>query len=109
VVKALDAPGSKAIHTLAQYVLTSSYEDGVLELVFPSGKKFAAERIEDKQAVLRDVIQRVLGVAPRIRCIVRDGPPSSEPALDDPGEPAPTEEQALERAVEMLGAEVVED
>jgi len=104
VVKALDAPGSKAIHTLAQYVLTSSYEDGVLELVFPSGKKF-----EDKQAVLRDVIQRVLGVAPRIRCIVRDGPPSSEPALDDPGEPAPTEEQALERAVEMLGAEVVED
>jgi DNA polymerase-3 subunit gamma/tau len=108
VVKALDAPGSKAIHTLAQYVLTSSYEDGVLELVFPSGKKFAAEKIEDKQTILRDVIKQVLGVAPRIRCIVRDGPPTSEPALDDE-EPVPTEEQALERAVEMLGAEVVED
>jgi DNA polymerase-3 subunit gamma/tau len=109
IVRELDAKGSKSIHALAKLVLTSTYEDGVLELVFPSDRRFAAVKIEEKQDVMRGVLQKVLGISPRIRCIVREGPPRpSEPVIDD-DEPGPTTEQAVERAVELLGAEVVED
>jgi DNA polymerase-3 subunit gamma/tau len=110
VVKALDVPGSKAIHAVAQFVVTSNYEGGTLELVFPAGKKFAADKIESKASVLQGVLRDVLGITPKIRCIVRDGPPRpAEPVIDDEDDPVPTAEQAVERAVELLGAEVVED
>jgi hypothetical protein len=108
IVKQLDVPGSKTLHAAAQYVLTSQLAGDTLELILPPGKKFAADKIEGKQDALREVLQRVLGISPPIRCVVRDGVAVPEPSLDD-DEPAPTPEQALERAVESFGAEVVED
>jgi len=108
VLKALDTASNRVLHTVAQLVVMQTLDGDTLELVVPAGKKFAAEKIMQKQQELRAVLRDILGITPALRCVVRDGSPATDdPILED--EAPPTPELAIERVMEGLGAEIVED
>ncbi|HXF58135.1 MAG TPA: DNA polymerase III subunit gamma/tau [Actinomycetota bacterium] len=78
-----------------------AFDGETLELAFPPGRKFSVEKVQQKEAELREVLVEVFGVGPRVRCVARDGPP--EVLLED--EPPPTREEAVARLRAELGAE----
>jgi DNA polymerase III subunit gamma/tau len=84
-----------------------NYDAHVLELAFPPDRTFGVTKVEERAPELRAALEAVFGVSPQVRCVVRDqaaraGEP--EPEVDD--EPTPTEEEALRRVREELGAEL---
>jgi DNA polymerase-3 subunit gamma/tau len=84
-----------------------SYDKEVLELAFPPDRKFGVTKVEERAPELRAALEAVFGVAPQVRCVVRDQAAraaESEPEIDD--EPAPSEEEALRRIQKELGAEI---
>ena len=92
------------LHANLQAATPASYEDGVLELAFPPGRRFAVQKVQSKEPELREVFADVFGISPRIRCVARDEVPGHAPIEEEP--PA-TPEQALEMLKEEFGA--VED
>jgi DNA polymerase-3 subunit gamma/tau len=82
----------------------AAYDGETLELAFPPGRKFAVQKVQAKEEELREAIADVFGVAPRIRCVARDGVPGVE--LEE--EPPATKEDVLARLKSELGAEVDE-
>jgi hypothetical protein len=70
-----------------------AYDGASLELAFPPTRKFGVAKVEEREEELRAVLQEVFGIAPRIRCVVReavtgpaveiveDSPPMSEEAV----------------------------
>jgi hypothetical protein len=88
----------------AQIATVGSYDGETIELVLPPTKDFAARKLEEKQAEVREVLKELFGIAPRLRSTVRQGM-AIEPEADEP--PA-TPEAAEELLKEQFGAEVVE-
>jgi DNA polymerase-3 subunit gamma/tau len=84
----------------------AAYDGETLELAFPPGRKFAVQKVQAKEEELREAIADVFGVAPRIKCLARDGIPGVP--LEDDEEPPATKEDALARLKAELGAEVDE-
>ena len=83
------------------------YEGDVLELAFPPDRRFGVTKVEERAPELRAALEAVFGVSPQVRCVVRDAVDRAaepEPEIDD--EPTPTEEEALRRIREVLGAEI---
>jgi DNA polymerase-3 subunit gamma/tau len=80
----------------------AAYDGDTLELAFPPGRKFAVQKVQAKEAELREAIADVFGVAPRIRCVARDG----IPGVDLEEEPPASKEDVLARLKSELGAEV---
>jgi DNA polymerase-3 subunit gamma/tau len=81
------------------------YDAEVLELAFPPDRTFGVTKVEERTPELRAALEAVFGVSPQVRCVVRDqAARAAEPELDD--EPTPTEEEALRRIREELGAEI---
>jgi hypothetical protein len=68
-----------------------AFDGETLELAFPPDRRFGVEKVEGKQDELRDAIQELFGLRPRIKCVVRDSvveileeePPASEDAAID--------------------------
>jgi len=68
-----------------------AFDGETLELAFPPDRRFGVEKVEGKQDELRDALQELLGLRPRIKCVVRDSvveileeePPASEDAAID--------------------------
>jgi DNA polymerase-3 subunit gamma/tau len=82
----------------------AAYDGETLELAFPPGRKFAVQKVQAKEEELREAIADVFGVAPRIRCVARDG----VPGIEVEEEPPASKEDALARLKSELGAEVDE-
>jgi hypothetical protein len=79
----------------------AAFDGQVLELVFPPERPLGVRKVSEREAELRQALQDLFGVAPEIRCVVREpvaGP--SDPVEDEPL----SEEEALARLAAELGA-----
>lgn len=92
------------LRALLESVTAASYDGDTLELAFPPGRKFAVQKVQEKQDELREVFFEVFGVSPKFRCLARDGIPGVDLVDDD--EPLPSKEDALARLKDALGAQV---
>jgi len=108
VVKELKSARQVVLSTQAQYVVGQNLEGDALELLFPAGKDFAADNIQRKQDDVKAVLRSLFGVTFTIRCTVRDAPAPVPEVLEDDATPT-TPEAAIERVMEGLGAEIVEE
>jgi DNA polymerase III subunit gamma/tau len=91
-----------------QPATAASYDGATLELAFPPGKQFMAQRVQAKEDDLRKVFADVFGVSPRITCLTRDEVPGAQLVEDDePG--AASKDEAVARLRSALGARVEGD
>ena len=84
-----------------------TYDGDELELAFPPDRTFGVTKVEERAPELRAALEAVFGVSPQVRCVVRDaGSRTSEPEPEIDDEPAPSEEEALRRIQQELGAKI---
>jgi DNA polymerase-3 subunit gamma/tau len=81
----------------------AAYDGEVLELVFPPDRRLGATKVTEREGELRAALQALLGIAPRIHCVVRDAVAGASDPEDE--EPPPSEEEALARLKAELGAQ----
>jgi hypothetical protein len=89
----------------AQVATVGAFDGKTVELVFPPGREVGAAKVEERSADLVEVLQELFGIAPTVRCTVRQG--TAVEAADDEPPPSPEAAEALVRA--QFGAEVVEE
>jgi DNA polymerase-3 subunit gamma/tau len=107
VVERLRERRRMQLHAVCQLATVGSYEDGVLELIFPPGRTFAVQKVEEKGGELAEVLEEVFGVAPKLRCTVREGA-ALEPSVEEEDPPASAEDAAA-LLRDQFGATVVEE
>jgi DNA polymerase-3 subunit gamma/tau len=107
VVERLKDRRRMQLHAVCALATVGAYEGEVLELVFPPGRTFAVQKVEEKADELREVIEEMFGVSPKIRCTVREGM-VPEPSVEEEEPPASAEDAAA-LLREQFGAEVVEE
>jgi hypothetical protein len=107
VVERLRERRRMQLHAVCQLATVGSYEEGVLELIFPPGRTFAVQKVEEKADELREVLEEVFGVAPKLRCTVREGT-ALEPSMEEEDPPASAEDAAA-LLRDQFGATVVEE
>jgi DNA polymerase III subunit gamma/tau len=105
VLEALKARRKMVLFASAQVATVGSFEGETIELVFPPGREVGAAKVEERSADLVEVLQELFGIAPKVRCTVRQG--TAVEATDDEPPPSPEAAEALVRA--QFGAEVVEE
>ncbi len=88
------------LKALLESATVAAYDGETVELAFPPDRRFGVAKVEERTEELRAALRDLLGVAPRVRCVVRQGPVVE---LEDE-EPPPSEEEALRRIQEQLGA-----
>ena len=103
VVETLKARRKMVLFANAEVATVGSYDGQTLELVFPPDRPYGAQKIEQKQDELREVLTEMFGVAPEIRCTVREGG-AAEPVPDEPPASPEAAEDLLKR---QFGAEEV--
>ncbi|HJV04190.1 MAG TPA: DNA polymerase III subunit gamma/tau [Actinomycetota bacterium] len=104
VVEALKGRRRMVLAANVQFATVGVFDGDTIELVFPPGKDFGARKVEEKRDELLEVLQELFGIAPNVRCTVRQGM-VAEPEPDEP----PASAEAAEALVrEQFGAEVVE-
>jgi DNA polymerase-3 subunit gamma/tau len=105
VLEALKARRKMVLFASAQVATVGSFEGETIELVFPPGREVGAAKVEERSADLVEVLQELFGIAPTVRCTVRQG--TAVEATEDEPPPSPEAAEALVRA--QFGAEVVEE
>jgi DNA polymerase-3 subunit gamma/tau len=97
----LRSSGRAVMPSFLEIATPAAYDGRTLELVFPPDRPFGVAKVEEREGELRQALQDLLGIAPEIRCVVRD--PVAGPV--DPVEDEPlSEEEALARLAAELGA-----
>ncbi|HEX9122291.1 MAG TPA: DNA polymerase III subunit gamma/tau [Actinomycetota bacterium] len=94
------------IASFLEVATPAAFDGDTLELVFPPDRPFGASKVEEREGELRGALQAVLGIAPRIRCVVRDA--VAGPTDPEEDEPPLSEAEALARLKAELGASVPE-
>ena len=89
-----------------QSVTPASYDGETLELAFPPGQSFGVGKVEQREEKLREVLQALFGVSPRIRCVVRQAAAGGVTVIEDDDGAAPDDATVLERLKTELNAEV---
>lgn len=87
-------------------VTAAAYDGATLELAFPPGRKFAVQKVQSKEAELREAFADVFGVSPRIRCTARDGVPDLVVVEED--DPPVSTEDAVARLKAEFDAQLEE-
>jgi DNA polymerase III subunit gamma/tau len=105
VVETLKSQRKMVLFANAEVATVGAFDGETLELVFPPGRSFGAEKVESKQDDLRAVLAEMFGVSPVIRCTVREGA-APEPIPDDPPSSPEAAEELLRK---QFGAEVEEE
>jgi DNA polymerase-3 subunit gamma/tau len=107
VVERLKERRRMQLHAVSALATVGAFEEGVLELVFPPGRTFAVQKVEEKGDELREVLEELFGLAPKLRCTIREGM-VAEPSMEEEDPPASAEDAAA-LLREQFGAEVVEE
>ena len=105
-VEHLHAKKQPILKALLETATPATYEEGTLELAFPPGQRPGVAKVEKRMPDLRGALESFYGIEPQVRCVVREAVARAnepDPEIDD--EPAPSEEEALRRIREQLGAE----
>lgn len=93
--------GKAVVPSFLETGTPAAFDGQTLEIVFPPDRPYAATKVAEREGELRQALQEVFGIAPVIRCVVREavvGP--MDPVEDE----TPTEEEALARLAAELGA-----
>ena len=101
VISHLRSTGKAVLPSFLEIATPAAFDGQTLELVFPPDRPFGAQKVEQREGELRQALQEVFGVAPAIRCVVRE---SVVGPLDPVEDETPTEEEALARLAAELGA-----
>jgi hypothetical protein len=79
----------------------AAFDGQTLEIVFPPDRKLAVQKVQEREAELRQALQDLFGIAPKIRCEMRNSVVDvTEPVEDEPL----SEEEALAHLSAELGA-----
>ncbi len=74
-----------------------AYDGVTLQLAFPPKRSFAVTKVGEREQELRDALQQMFGVSPRIKCVVREagGGSGAGPAVEVVEEAPPLGEEAV--------------
>lgn len=92
------------LKALLEIATPVGFDGQTLELAFPPDRRFGVKKLEDKMDDLRAALQELFGISPQVRSVVRDAVAATVEIPDD--EEPPSEEEALRRLREGLGAEL---
>jgi len=97
------------LRAVLESATVASFDGETLELAFPPDKRFGVQKVQDRQDDLLQALGDLFGIAPRITCVVRE---SREPGASSveivEEEDTPSDDEALRRVQEMLGATPLE-
>jgi DNA polymerase-3 subunit gamma/tau len=97
------------LRALLESATVAEFDGETLELAFPPDKKFGVTKVESQSEDLRTALGELFGIKPRIVCTVRDAVVGGGvEVLVVEEEETPTEEEALRRLREQLGAVATE-
>jgi DNA polymerase-3 subunit gamma/tau len=107
LIEHLQAQRQPILKALLESATPVAYDGESLELAFPPDRTFGVAKVEQRLPELRAAMEAVFGVSPQVRCIARGaGERAAEPEAEIDDEPAPTDEEALRRIQEQLGAKI---
>jgi DNA polymerase-3 subunit gamma/tau len=102
LVHHLRSQGKAVLPSFLEVATPAAFDGETLELVFPPDRTFGVAKVEEREGELREALQEMFGVAPHVRCVVRDSVVDVVAVEED----APlSEEEALERIKAELGAQ----
>jgi DNA polymerase III subunit gamma/tau len=97
------------LRALLESATVAEFDGETLELAFPPDKRFGVRKVESQAEELRTALGELFGIKPRIMCTVRDAVVGGGvEVLVVEEEDTPTEEEALRRLHEQLGAVATE-
>jgi len=97
------------LRALLESATVAEFDGETLELAFPPDKKFGVQKVESQTEDLRTALGELFGIKPRIVCTVREAVVGGGVEVLVPEvEETPTEEEALRRLHEQLGAVATE-
>ena len=95
------------LRALLESATVAEFDGETLELAFPPDKRFGVQKVESQTEELRTALGELFGITPRIVCTVREAVVGGGvEVLVVEEEETPTEEEALRRLQEQLGAQV---
>jgi DNA polymerase-3 subunit gamma/tau len=101
VIQHLRSQGKAVLPSFLEVATPAAFDGQTLELVFPPDRLFGVSKVEEREGELRQALHELLGIAPVIRCVVREPVAGSIDVEDDP---PLSEEEALARLTAELGA-----
>jgi DNA polymerase-3 subunit gamma/tau len=97
------------LRALLESATVAEFDGETLELAFPPDKRFGVRKVESQTEDLRTALGELFGIKPRIVCTVREAVVGGGvEVLVVEEEETPTEEEALRRLHEQLGAVATE-
>jgi DNA polymerase III subunit gamma/tau len=102
MIQTLRSQGKAVLPSFLETATPGSYDGETLELVFPPDRPFGVTKVSEREQELRAALQETFGIAPAIRCVLREGIDKVEVIEDDP---PLSEEEALARIKAELGAQ----
>ncbi len=102
VIGHLRGQGRAVLPSFLEIATPAAFDGQSLELVFPPDRRFGVTKVEEREGELRQALQELFGVAPVIRCVVRE--PVAGPIDVEEDEAPLSEEEALARLTAELGA-----
>ena len=101
VIQHLRSQGKAVLPSFLEIATPAAFDGQTLELVFPPDRPFGVTKVEEREDELRQALQELFGIAPVIRCVIRE--PAAGP-VDVEVDPPLSEEEALARLTSELGA-----
>jgi hypothetical protein len=103
----LSQVGQPVLRALLESATPATFDGQTLELAFPPSFRNNLKQVASRADKLQDALGDLFGIRPRIESVTREAHvPADEPAVagvvDEADEP--TEEEALKRLKEVLGA-----
>jgi hypothetical protein len=108
----LSEQGQPVLRALLVSATPASFDGETLELAFPPSFRNNLRQVTARVDKLQDALSDLFGVRPRIECVTREAHAgATEPAAADfvEEESEPSEEEALKRLKDVLGATPSDD
>ena len=102
VIQHLRGAGKAVLPSFLEIATPAAFDGSTLELVFPPDRKFGVTKVEQREDELRATLQELFGIAPAIRCVIREPVAGAVEGVDE--DPPLSEEEALARLTAELGA-----
>jgi hypothetical protein len=102
VISHLRGQGKAVLPAFLESATPAAFDGASLELVFPPEAKLGPRKIEEREDELRQALQELFGVSPRITCVIREAVAGIVEIEED--DTPLSEEEALERLTAELGA-----
>jgi hypothetical protein len=102
VISHLRGQGKAVLPAFLESATPAALDTDGLELVFPPDAKLGPKKIEEREGELRQALSEMFGIAPAIRCVVRE-PVAGIVEIEEDEAPL-SEEEALARLAAELGA-----